>query len=950
MMGTLKKTLELANSVNKKLDKSKKARMQRAKEQGFDTDTVYYHGTQDADIDSFDLDKSGKTNPSARGTGVWLTKDPELAKTYAGGYGSKGAIYPVYVRKGDSAEVDFEGSNWSDLSEDAPFYANSRNAADEDLLDELGLGGEGIDKGERVRLSPGDLGLWDTNGIAIEAQDRLHDSLIMRNVADAGVAENYQETVSFLAQKYPDILKYDPSSKEYFDIIDKIPSDEWDLAREAAVNKAMTPRDNLAVFDPSNIRSVNAAFDPAKKDGSNLLASTMAGTAVGAGALGASDDSEAGVGKLAMDTASRLKRAKEQGFDTDTTYYHGTNADFDAFDLNADVVTDQDRQIKGISITDSPFIANDYAENAAYTSGGARIIPMLANKGRVANFNNLDDFRDIDRESLISQGYDSADYVNQWGEVLETSILDPSNIRSTNAAFDPDKKDSSNLLASIGAGTVAGGAALSSEEAEASFIGQAAKTFSKEALDLAKKMTDEGASRDEIWQATGAMGSPTFKDVDGRWKQEISDQGFKEKPLYSDTDESYTTSNDPDRWFDWRDEAAERGGIGIQKGYELGDLAEAYPQLRGTKVLPNENDAFRGSYDNDRTITVASPEALMGLDEADYKRFKDEQIGRSIPLHELQHAIQEREGFAKGGNPEEFGRSLDERVKEFSVEIEPKIKRLESIPEKDLSGEERIELSRLQIYRDKLLAEITESDGGLKNTPYDKYKRLAGEAEARNVQARLDYDMDKRVENPPWNTLDVPEDELIVRGNTGGVSQSAEGNSFVDKRMSRKGKRKDIDVMKDTAKEPDFISKMLAVNEVGSNLAANMALDLAGSSLSGWKKILTGDSDAEVSMPAYPGAISSDLGKEYARNVGEFLQPAAETVGRFSNEWSDEGAEYSPAIGATRKTLFEAPLVGDALTIGGGLYQAAKENYGSVTDEVRALRAENERLKNSFNQ
>lgn len=45
---------------------------------------------------------------------------------------------------------------------------------------------------------------------------------------------------------------------------------------------------HYAVFDPSNIRSVNAAFDPAKRDSANLLAS-----AAGIGVLGASGESEA---------------------------------------------------------------------------------------------------------------------------------------------------------------------------------------------------------------------------------------------------------------------------------------------------------------------------------------------------------------------------------------------------------------------------------------------------------------------------------------------------------------------------------------------------------------------------------------------------------------------------------------------------------------------------------
>ena len=51
--------------------------------------------------------------------------------------------------------------------------------------------------------------------------------------------------------------------------------------------------------------------------------------------------------------------------------------------------------------------------------------------------------------------------------------------------------------------------------------------------------------------------------------------------------------------------------------------------------------------------------------------------------------------------------------------------------------------------------------------PFDQYQRLAGEAEARNVQTRMNMSMDERRATPPWKTLDVPESELIVRGGSG---------------------------------------------------------------------------------------------------------------------------------------------------------------------------------------
>ena len=55
-----------------------------------------------------------------------------------------------------------------------------------------------------------------------------------------------------------------------------------------------------------------------------------------------------------------------------------------------------------------------------------------------------------------------------------------------------------------------------------------------------------------------------------------------------------------------------------------------------------------------------------------------------------------------------------------------------------------------------------------KLTDFEKYERLAGEAEARNVQTRMDYTPEQRKAAAPWTTLDVPENELIVRGNSNG--------------------------------------------------------------------------------------------------------------------------------------------------------------------------------------
>jgi hypothetical protein len=52
----------------------------------------------------------------------------------------------------------------------------------------------------------------------------------------------------------------------------------------------------------------------------------------------------------------------------------------------------------------------------------------------------------------------------------------------------------------------------------------------------------------------------------------------------------------------------------------------------------------------------------------------------------------------------------------------------------------------------------------MKRTPFGQYQRLAGEAEARAVQARMNYPTEELRKIFPLESYDVPIDQLIVRG------------------------------------------------------------------------------------------------------------------------------------------------------------------------------------------
>ena len=80
---------------------------------------------------------------------------------------------------------------------------------------------------------------------------------------------------------------------------------------------------------------------------------------------------------------------------------------------------------------------------------------------------------------LFNEGYESFRFQERRPSaeyhdgVVTQAVADPSRIRSVDAAFDPEKKDSGNILASgapVSAGILGAGAALTPEEAEAGFL------------------------------------------------------------------------------------------------------------------------------------------------------------------------------------------------------------------------------------------------------------------------------------------------------------------------------------------------------------------------------------------------------------------------------------------------------------------------------------------------
>tara|TARA_R100001377_G_scaffold34412_2_gene18938 strand:+ start:2642 stop:3514 length:873 start_codon:yes stop_codon:yes gene_type:complete len=194
------------------------------------------------------------------------------------------------------------------------------------------------------------------------------------------------------------------------------------------------------------------------------------------------------VSDLAMDYSSRMARAKEQGFDTDTPYYHGTPAeDIEAFDISPE----QRRFPKSFGV----HMANTRNEATHYkppTSGSVQELyaapqnTLEIDIPRGGHFVSASMKADLDRGDIVRQlvdakrdgnPYDSVrvrkdmppdwtDWSGKEGYNENLIMLDPTRVRSVDAAFDPAKKGSSNLLASAAGVGLLG--ALGSEDADAS--------------------------------------------------------------------------------------------------------------------------------------------------------------------------------------------------------------------------------------------------------------------------------------------------------------------------------------------------------------------------------------------------------------------------------------------------------------------------------------------------
>ena len=286
------------------------------------------------------------------------------------------------------------------------------------------------------------------------------------------------------------------------------------------------------------------------------------------------------------------------------------------------------------------------------------------------------------------------------------------------------------------------------------FVGAGSKAFDKAMAFTATKLEKKGVSPQEIWKETGTVRGP-----DGMWRQEISDKeafikgtkpfenvimGAYDRGVLKTGDQLYKTT--------------------VEDVMYHNPLKEAYPELMDleTQMMRKGSNA-RGSLSTDTT----NKNQILSVRED----LPPEQA-RSTMLHELQHGIQESEGFGVGGNTNTMARlntAVNNKIDALNTLMSSYVKSM------DMASDPAQKLLYKEQY-DRAMAERMKYVPFAQLEPQDAYRALVGEAEARLTQTRRDLTPEQRKQYFPFEFqdknvnpygLDVPPDMLIHLDRTG---------------------------------------------------------------------------------------------------------------------------------------------------------------------------------------
>ena len=261
--------------------------------------------------------------------------------------------------------------------------------------------------------------------------------------------------------------------------------------------------------------------------------------------------------------------------------------------------------------------------------------------------------------------------------------------------FNPEEEAANFALAMMGGGMGASRAAPAPANALGMFIGKNARTWDARAAAKAVELEKAGVDAKAIWQQTG-----TWKAPDGMWRQEIPDTSAGFRMDFNSAAPSKSNAYSPMK------------DMPIGGAFNHPELYAAYPDILRTG----------------RMEVAKSPDWMPASSNSGSQRGnqftvrnRTEEGARSTILHELQHAIQQREGFARGGNESQF-----------YAEVLKDIKTKHPLA----SSADIANIASIEAFR--------------------RYRALIGETEARATEARANLTAAERRNVLPEKSYDLP--------------------------------------------------------------------------------------------------------------------------------------------------------------------------------------------------
>lgn len=402
------------------------------------------------------------------------------------------------------------------------------------------------------------------------------------------------------------------------------------------------------------------------------------------------------------------------------------------------------------------------------------------------------------------------------------------------------------------------------------FGGEKALGANKAKLEEAQTMLKSGAKDDEIWAKTG-----WYKDIDNKWKFEINAKGAELKELNAQELDEATKIIKRD-YFDKQ--------MNLKELYDFTEFKNGYidfDEIKRFYVLPKNMSKdefiekfpfFRMSVNDYMEHGFYKDIDLLHDEIIPARKILNQEYNKT-PLNEV---LDDPELFASYPQLKDVKVSVDELKSTEKAHFNPN--KNEIVLNSALDAQDMKSSLYHEIQHAVQKIEGFASGGEVGNL---NYKKLAGEAEARNVQARLGADGKEY----PFKTMDIAPNERIVK------FDSDVSASYTPKQKEMRGvynvafnEKRATQIYKD-------IEDVENVIKFEKGRADNISTNKDGFGSLHIQKHLDPKNEGYITTQEY-----LNMG-EYIRKAGDFKESSGKRVYDYTDE---NGVRFRAIIGDTR--------------------------------------------------